>query len=121
VDVPLIACAGFGHVIIGTHFDSLPQDMQAAALAHEEGHLKGWHAELRLLCAVFAPFFYKKLCHRQELSADKYAVNNGHWFGLLRLLRGEFEGNLWSPSHALRREQILLALSALPTTPPASA
>lgn len=115
-DMPTIAYAislfWFKRIYIGTLFDRLPSDVQAAVIQHEEGHCANHHLEKRLLFLVFMPFLYKWICHKQEIEADRCAVAKGLAEPLLRLL-AVVDGaeNLTTPSAAKRREMIALALA----------
>ena len=113
----MIACAfslgPYKKILYGSGFKKLPNDVQAAITSHEEGHLHGHHTELRILCLLFMPFMLKWLCQKQEVMADRYAVSQGHAIGLLKLLKSEYGGDFFSPSHAHRRNMIALALPTL--------
>ena len=95
----------------GSLFENFSYDVKQAILVHEEGHIKGWHSELRLLAFFLLPAF---LCHRvlhwTEYQADAYAVSQGHAEGLLQLLHEESAETFWHPSHADRKNRITLAL-----------
>jgi|SRR5580765_3075749 len=87
----------WGTVQVGPYFELLPQEMQIAVLAHEEGHIFHKHALKRILwvislCAFFNKEKYWLMCEAQELEADKYAADHGHARGLaayLKLLTNE--------------------------------
>ncbi len=89
-------------IVVGQSFFALPKRQQDAVLAHEEGHCKGWHFEMRLL---FLPVFWtrwgRKLAIRQELAADAYAARRGFGIDLLDFLRGDSGGEFY-PAPKLR-------------------
>jgi len=91
-------------VWLGRGFAALPEDQQAAVLAHEAGHCHHHHLEARWLCLIFTPLLYPWLCRRQELEADRYAASLGHGQALSRFLASECAGGWFHPSHAERRE-----------------
>jgi hypothetical protein len=93
---PLIAEAiAFGPlswIRVGPEFTRRPEDERAAILAHEEGHVAGWHTAKRLLWCVlmlplWAPDWVARHCLQQEFAADTYARELGHGAALLRALR----------------------------------
>ena len=104
---PMIARSfSFGwykRVYVGTEFHKLDALRQAAVLAHEQGHLEGHHSELRMLCFLFAPFFFFRLCRHQEYQADLYAMKKGYARQLFDLLKSDFDGGLLQPAHIERR------------------
>lgn len=77
---------------VGPGFLARADDECKAILAHEQGHIAGWHGTLRLLWALvglplWAPQLTQRLCLRQELAADDYARRKGHGSALLRALK----------------------------------
>ena len=86
-----IAFGPFAHVRVGPGFQKHPQDEQDAILAHEQGHIAGWHSAIRLLWAIaglplWAPKWVAYRCMEQELEADAYAFDRGHGLALIRAL-----------------------------------
>ena len=107
VERPIIACAGFRSIMVGTRYDKLPNYVKKAVIAHEEGHIKGNHTLVRLLTSLLLPaILFRIVCRHQEFQADKHAVNAGHTLGLLFLLKEEKEADFISPSHSERRNKI---------------
>ncbi len=89
-------------IVIGPAFYGLPKRQQDAVLAHEEGHCRGWHFELRLLMLpLFWTRWAQKLAIRQELAADAYAVQRGFGVELLHFLAHDSGGEFY-PCPALR-------------------
>ncbi|HDR9098882.1 TPA: M48 family metalloprotease [Burkholderia vietnamiensis] len=69
----------------------LTSSEQAAVIAHERGHLAHWHAEKRLMWFLTLAVFWNwhgflRMCERQELEADRYAISCGHGRGLRMFL-----------------------------------
>ncbi|KVE71443.1 M48 family metalloprotease [Burkholderia vietnamiensis] len=69
----------------------LTSSEQAAVIAHERGHQAHWHAEKRLMWFLTLAVFWNwhgflKMCERQELEADRYAISCGHGRGLRMFL-----------------------------------
>ena len=111
-DEPIIARAfsflWMHRVYVGRRFFELPPNEQVAALMHEEGHCVHRHTEQRVTCLLFLPFLLSWLCRRQEFEADRYSSQRGHSIALLQILKGDFAGNFFTPSHRERRERITL-------------
>lgn len=112
----------------GPEFYKLPEDMQKAVIAHEVGHVRGHHTELRLIFAIIlvvASILFKWwifivassllswLCRKTELWADRYAVKCGYAIGMLKLLEFEHPGDFFNPPTKYRREMITLAVPTL--------
>lgn len=76
---------------LGERFYDLTEREQRAVLAHEEGHIKHWHAWKRLAWILSGLAFLKtekffEMCEAQEMEADRYAARKGHTAGLLSFL-----------------------------------
>ncbi len=93
-------------IVVGAMFNSLADDERDAVLAHELAHCEGHHTEQRVLCLLLFPFAFLWLCRWQEFAADRYAVRQGCAKGLLSLLKHEYDGGWFQPSHAARRQSI---------------
>ena len=102
-----ISFGWFKRIYTGTKFNMLPRMQQLAVLSHERGHCEGHHTEQRLLCLLFAPWMFFKLCKRQEFQADRYACNHGFGRYLYSFLSSDFDGGMFQPSHIERRTAIL--------------
>lgn len=66
----------------GTAFERLPVDQALAVVKHEEGHIRHWHIEKRLLWvlsgrAFLQPERFFAMCAAQEMEADDYACVRG--------------------------------------------
>lgn len=77
----------WGTIQTGEAFHLLSERQQNAVLAHERGHIHHRHAWKRLGWIVtFRAFFnwpgFLAMCERQELEADRYACERGHYVGL---------------------------------------
>ena len=96
----------FKRAYVGTDFNKLSPMQQCAVLSHERGHCDGHHTEQRILCLLFAPWMFFKLCKWQEFQADKYACERGWSRHLYDLLASDFDGGLFQPSHIERRHAI---------------
>jgi hypothetical protein len=74
-------------IAVGRQWLTLPFAEQEAVLLHEAAHALKCHLEIRLL---LLPFFWlpavARLAHRQELNADRFAVEHGAGHHLLRFL-----------------------------------
>ena len=103
-----VSLGKFSCILTGRRFYYLASEIQAAVLAHEEGHIELKHTEARLLFALFPPFWFlfPALCRQQEFSADRYAAERGHAKALCQLLANEYDGGWLQPSHAERREAL---------------
>lgn len=78
---------GFNRIYVGTLFDALPPDEQAAAIAHESGHCAGHHTEWRILALpLWWSALFTRMCHRQEFAADAHAVRTGNGPALARFV-----------------------------------
>ena len=108
----MIARALFRTIYLGLRFHGLDDEVKAAVIAHEEGHIKGHHSEWRLVCLLLCFPLLPLLCRQQEIWADAYATRIGHGPALLKLLQSEYNGGFLNPSHAKRRSMITLALSS---------
>lgn len=88
---------------IHTKFTKLSKEMQCAVIAHELGHIKHFHTEQRILCILFLPFLYVKLCRWQEFQADSFAASLGFADPLRYLLCSLKDvGGLVHPTHRER-------------------
>lgn len=74
-------------IVVGIGWFHLSAGEQQAALAHEVGHCRGFHLELRLL---LLPFYWcewaQAIARRQEFDADAFAVRSGQGAGMLQLM-----------------------------------
>jgi hypothetical protein len=99
-------------IAVGRQWFTIPFREQEAVLLHEACHALRLHLEVRLLCL---PFFWtgwvRQLAHRQELAADRFAVERGSGRDLLRFL-ARCPGNAGGPFHpsAAERQQHLSRL-----------
>ena len=92
-------------IAVGNGWFKLPFAEQRAVLLHEAGHALKLHLEVRLL---FLPLFWtgwvQQLACRQELVADRFAVENGGGHDLLRFLT-RCPGNARGPFHPSAHER----------------
>lgn len=75
----------------GEAFETLSPEEAHAVITHEEGHIRYWHIEKRMLWvlsgrAFFNPEGFFALCATQELEADDYAAKRGHGAALAAFL-----------------------------------
>lgn len=87
-----VAFGPISWIRVGPGFLARPDDQCAAILAHEQGHIAGWHSFMRvlwllMLLPLWAPELTERLCLKQELAADDYARRKGHGPALLRALK----------------------------------
>lgn len=86
-----IAAGPFSRVHVGPGFMSRPDCECQAILAHECGHIAGWHSVIRvlwclLLLPMWAPRWVEMHSYAQEIAADRYACMRGHRSALLSAL-----------------------------------
>jgi len=93
-------------ITVGKKFFDFNDDVQEAILAHEMGHVKGFHIEQKILCLILCPFALKWLFRRQEFIADEYAAKLGHASSLMKVLRSDLGGGLTHPSDMERRQRL---------------
>lgn len=87
-----VAFGPISWIRVGPAFLKRPDDECKAILAHEQGHIAGWHSAIRLLWALaflplWAPRWVARQCLTQEIAADRYASERGHRDALLRTLK----------------------------------
>lgn len=88
----------WGTIQLGDDFYLLPPEEQFAVLAHEQGHIYHRHAWKRLkwiltFRAILHWDDFLMLCEKQELEADRYAVDKGYGTGLLQFLKWQYPLN----------------------------
>lgn len=93
-------------IYVGRWFNETTMATQLAILCHERGHLRYHHTELKMLCFVFAPFLFRWFCLQTEFAADRYAAEQGQATELLKCFSREYDGGLFHPSHAARRQHL---------------
>ena len=81
----------WGTIQFGAGFYLLTDLEQRAVVAHEQGHIFHRHALKRLWWIISLRAFFNwdgflKMCESQELEADHYAVDHGHFAGLYYFL-----------------------------------
>lgn len=94
-------------IYIGPRFDAFPEDVKAALLAHEEGHVVNHHSEIRLLCMIFCPWWMDRLARWQEMQADLYAASKGHADGLYKFLNRSRRCGTFYPTDLQRRRNLV--------------
>lgn len=97
-------------VVVGGQFRQLTDHMREAIIAHETGHAKLWHPEIRILMGLllFIPGGWKVikwLCKNQEFAADAYAFKIGKGGDLIDILLLGIE-NPSGKFHPSNRERI---------------
>lgn len=81
----------WGTIQFGEGFYLLTELEQRAVIAHEKGHIHHGHALKRLwwvitLRAALNWEGFLAMCEAQELEADQYALDHGHFAGLYYFL-----------------------------------
>ena len=83
----LVALTAGPVIITGKWFQRLSDVEKEAAIAHEEGHIRHWHALKRIWWVMsFQWRGIEQRCREQEHEADAYAVECGCAAGLISLL-----------------------------------
>lgn len=78
-------------VVVGPLWHELPYSERMAILAHEAGHCRGLHLEIRLLLLPFAWCRWAQaIARRHEFEADAFAVREGEGVGMLQFLQRAF-------------------------------
>ena len=97
-------------IIVGPAFFALDEHEQTAVLYHELHHVRNHHLETRWLFLFF--FWTRRIrlkIHKQELSADAFAVSKGYGVELLRVVKRATQNGPFYPdldfriSHLLKR------------------
>jgi hypothetical protein len=76
------------YIAVGPRWFELDEDEQNGVLYHELHHVQSRHNEIRWLMVFFfwVPSWQRKI-HKQELSADAFAVSKGYGVALLRAIK----------------------------------
>lgn len=87
----MISATAFGMVVTGRLFDDLSDEVKAACVAHEQGHIKNHHALKRFFWLLAGVWIWdmdwlKAKIHEQEFEADAYAASKGHAKGMICFL-----------------------------------
>lgn len=93
-------------IYVGTKYWNLLRSQKEAVLAHEEGHCKFHHTELRLLTLLFCPVLIKPVCHKTEFAADRYAASKGLAKPLSQVLSFDREEDWLYPCNTDRRKAL---------------